>query len=93
VVLGTNLQTARVQHLEIHQVHQGRIADRARYLVVESVLPRMLAKMENLGAKKTVVGLVIPTGYSFNLDGKKAMMGRTNQMKSAEIFHKPVGHE
>jgi len=35
----------------------------------ESVLPRMLVKMENLGAKKTVVGLVIPTGYSFNLDG------------------------
>ena len=35
----------------------------------ESVLPRMLAKMENLGARKSVVGLVIPTGYSFNLDG------------------------
>ncbi|MBF0425194.1 MAG: dicarboxylate/amino acid:cation symporter [Magnetococcales bacterium] len=35
----------------------------------ESVLPRMMAKMENLGVKKTVVGLVIPTGYSFNLDG------------------------
>jgi aerobic C4-dicarboxylate transport protein len=35
----------------------------------ESVLPRMLAKMENLGAEKSVVGLVIPTGYSFNLDG------------------------
>ena len=35
----------------------------------ESVLPRMLAKMENLGAKKSVVGLVIPAGYSFNLDG------------------------
>ena len=35
----------------------------------ESVLPRMLAKMENLGVKKTVVGLVIPAGYSFNLDG------------------------
>jgi aerobic C4-dicarboxylate transport protein len=35
----------------------------------ESVLPRMLAKMENLGIKKSVVGLVIPTGYSFNLDG------------------------
>ena len=34
----------------------------------ESVLPRMMAKMENLGAKKSVVGLVIPTGYSFNLD-------------------------
>jgi aerobic C4-dicarboxylate transport protein len=35
----------------------------------ESVLPRMMAKMENLGVKKSVVGLVIPTGYSFNLDG------------------------
>src|SRR4029453_4845823 len=35
----------------------------------ESVLPRMLAKMENLGADKSVVGLVIPSGYSFNLDG------------------------
>nr|WP_293850448.1 cation:dicarboxylase symporter family transporter [Steroidobacter sp.] len=35
----------------------------------ESVLPRMLAKMENLGVRKAVVGLVIPTGYSFNLDG------------------------
>ncbi|NMM09408.1 MAG: dicarboxylate/amino acid:cation symporter [Polaromonas sp.] len=35
----------------------------------ESVLPRMMEKMELLGARKSVVGLVIPTGYSFNLDG------------------------
>ena len=35
----------------------------------ESVLPRMMAKLEALGADKSVVGLVIPTGYSFNLDG------------------------
>ena len=35
----------------------------------ESVLPRMIAKMENLGCEPSVVGLVIPTGYSFNLDG------------------------
>ncbi|ATA53548.1 Aerobic C4-dicarboxylate transport protein [compost metagenome] len=35
----------------------------------ESVLPRMMAKLENLGARKSVVGLVVPTGYSFNLDG------------------------
>src|SRR5437763_6718247 len=35
----------------------------------ESVLPRMMAKLENLGLKKSTVGLVIPTGYSFNLDG------------------------
>ena len=35
----------------------------------ESVLPRMIAKMERLGADPSVVGLVIPAGYSFNLDG------------------------
>ncbi len=35
----------------------------------ESALPRMMSKMENLGCTKSVVGLVIPTGYSFNLDG------------------------
>jgi aerobic C4-dicarboxylate transport protein len=35
----------------------------------ESVLPRMMNKLEHAGAHKSVVGLVIPTGYSFNLDG------------------------
>ena len=35
----------------------------------ESVLPRMMAKLEDLGVHPAVVGLVIPTGYSFNLDG------------------------
>jgi aerobic C4-dicarboxylate transport protein len=35
----------------------------------ESVLPRMINKLEKLGCSKSVVGLVIPTGYSFNLDG------------------------
>ncbi|HXP63887.1 MAG TPA: dicarboxylate/amino acid:cation symporter [Steroidobacteraceae bacterium] len=35
----------------------------------ETVLPRMMAKLEKLGASKPTVGLVIPAGYSFNLDG------------------------
>jgi aerobic C4-dicarboxylate transport protein len=35
----------------------------------ETVLPRMLSKLENAGCERSVVGLVIPTGYSFNLDG------------------------
>jgi aerobic C4-dicarboxylate transport protein len=35
----------------------------------ETVLPRMIAKLEVLGCEESVVGLVIPTGYSFNLDG------------------------
>jgi aerobic C4-dicarboxylate transport protein len=35
----------------------------------ESALPRLLKKLEDLGCDKAVVGLVVPTGYSFNLDG------------------------
>jgi aerobic C4-dicarboxylate transport protein len=35
----------------------------------ETVLPRIMVKLEQLGCSKSVVGLVIPTGYSFNLDG------------------------
>jgi aerobic C4-dicarboxylate transport protein len=35
----------------------------------EAALPRMILKLESLGAGKSTVGLVIPTGYSFNLDG------------------------
>ena len=35
----------------------------------ESVLPRIMVKLEKLGCSRSVVGLVIPTGYSFNLDG------------------------
>lgn len=64
----------------ICRLHGFRILNFIRYikdelLIVlgtsssESVLPRMLAKMEALGVRKSVVGLVIPTGYSFNLDG------------------------
>ena len=35
----------------------------------ETVLPRLMAKLEEAGVRKSVVGLVVPTGYSFNLDG------------------------
>ena len=40
----------------------------------ESALPRIMAKLEHLGCAKPVVGLVIPTGYSFNLDGTSIYM-------------------
>lgn len=40
----------------------------------ETVLPQMIEKMERLGASRSVVGLVIPTGYSFNLDGTNIYM-------------------
>src|ERR1700722_8121514 len=40
----------------------------------ETVLPNLMLKMERLGASKSVVGLVVPTGYSFNLDGTNIYM-------------------
>ena len=46
-----------------------------RYLLIlstsssESALPRLIAKMEHLGVDRSTVGVVVPTGYSFNLDG------------------------
>ena len=40
----------------------------------ETVLPQMMEKLQRLGASKPIVGLVIPTGYSFNLDGTNIYM-------------------
>ena len=40
----------------------------------ESVLPQLMEKLERLGCSKSVVGLVVPTGYSFNLDGTSIYM-------------------
>jgi aerobic C4-dicarboxylate transport protein len=40
----------------------------------ETVLPQLMQKMERLGASRSVVGLVVPTGYSFNLDGTNIYM-------------------
>jgi aerobic C4-dicarboxylate transport protein len=40
----------------------------------ESVFPRMIAKLENLGCSKPLVGLVLPAGYSFNLDGSSVYL-------------------
>ena len=40
----------------------------------EAALPQLMAKMERVGCSKSVVGLVVPTGYSFNLDGTNIYM-------------------
>jgi aerobic C4-dicarboxylate transport protein len=52
----------------------GRYLAREYLLIVstsssESALPRLIAKMEHLGVDRSTVGVVVPTGYSFNLDG------------------------
>ena len=56
----------------------------------ESVLPRMIAKMENLGCQKSVVGLVIPTGYSFNLDGTCIYLTMAADLPGSGDQHRPV---
>jgi len=52
----------------------------------ESALPSMMEKMERFGCSKSVVGLVIPTGYSFNLDGTAIYMVMA-VIFLAQVFH------
>ena len=55
----------------------------------ESVLPRMMERMEQFGCSKSVVGLVIPTGYSFNLDGTTIYMSMA-VIFLAQVFQIPL---
>ena len=69
-ILGTILRL--VAHVSIFKL--VRYLAREYLLIVstsssESALPRLIAKMEHLGVERTTVGVVVPTGYSFNLDG------------------------
>ena len=60
----------------------------------ESALPGMMEKMESIGCARSVVGLVIPTGYSFNLDGTTIYLSMAT-IFLAQVFHVPLslGHE
>jgi aerobic C4-dicarboxylate transport protein len=55
----------------------------------ESVLPAMMHKMEKFGCSKSVVGLVIPAGYSFNLDGTTIYLSMS-VIFLAQVFHIPL---
>lgn len=55
----------------------------------ESVLPNIMSKLENAGCAPTVVGLVIPTGYSFNLDGTSIYLSMS-LLFIAQVFHVPL---
>lgn len=60
----------------------------------ESVLPQIMEKLENAGARRSVVGLVIPTGYSFNLDGTNIYMTlATLFLAQATNTHISLGQE
>src|SRR5579871_611101 len=56
----------------------------------ETVLPRMISRMEDLGCEESVVGLVIPTGYSFNLDGTCLYLA-TATVFLAQATNTPLG--
>lgn len=70
VVLGTVLRLASGVNIFSLMKYLAR-----EYLLIvstsssEAALPRLIAKMEHLGVSKPVVGITVPTGYSFNLDG------------------------
>jgi aerobic C4-dicarboxylate transport protein len=55
----------------------------------ESVLPNIMQKLEDAGCKKNVVGLIIPTGYSFNLDGTTIYLSMAT-IFLAQVFHIPL---
>jgi len=55
----------------------------------ESVLPNLMQKMEAAGCEKSLVGLVIPTGYSFNLDGTTIYLSMA-VIFIAQVFHVPL---
>ncbi|MGW2224505.1 cation:dicarboxylate symporter family transporter [Streptomyces formicae] len=56
----------------------------------ESALPRLIAKMEHLGVSRPVVGITVPTGYSFNLDGTMIYLTMAS-LFIAESMHQPLG--
>ncbi|MEP6835327.1 MAG: C4-dicarboxylate transporter DctA [Gemmatimonas sp.] len=55
----------------------------------EAALPRMLDKLEKYGCSRSIVGLVIPTGYSFNLDGTSIYLVMS-AMFLAQVYHVPM---
>lgn len=55
----------------------------------ESALPGMMEKLEKFGCSKSVVGLVIPAGYSFNLDGTTIYLSMS-VIFLAQVFHIPL---
>ncbi|MGW0966391.1 cation:dicarboxylate symporter family transporter [Streptomyces sp. NPDC002516] len=75
VVLGTLLRVVTGLNILTFLRYLGR-----EFLLIlstsssESALPRLIAKMEHLGVGKSVVGITVPTGYSFNLDGTMIYM-------------------
>jgi len=71
---GDDRAPGRLLDLSLPWLHQGELLIVLGTSSSESALPSLMAKLEALGCPKPVVGLVVPTGYSFNLDGTNIYM-------------------
>lgn len=69
VILGTVAKMAGISIFYLIKVLKNELILAFSTASSETVLPRIMMKMEKLGAPKDIVSFVIPTGYSFNLDG------------------------
>lgn len=91
VVLGTLLRLATGVNLFKLLRYLGR-----EFLLIlstsssESALPRLIAKMEHLGVSRPVVGITVPTGYSFNLDGTMIYLTMAS-LFIADAMDQPLG--
>lgn len=69
IVLGTVARWSGMPLLQFLRYFKDEILITLGTCSTEAVLPRMMVKLEKLGCKKSVVGMVLPTGYTFNADG------------------------
>jgi aerobic C4-dicarboxylate transport protein len=69
IVLGTVARWSGMPLFQFLRYFKDEILITLGTCSTEAVLPRMMAKLEKLGCKKSVVGMVLPTGYTFNADG------------------------
>jgi aerobic C4-dicarboxylate transport protein len=58
----------------------------------EAALPSLMEKLERMGCSKSIVGLVVPTGYSFNLDGTTIYLSMS-MIFMAQVFHVQMSFE
>jgi aerobic C4-dicarboxylate transport protein len=78
IVLGTACRWAGVSLWPLLRYLREELLIVLGTSTTESVLPRLMEKLERLGCPKSVVGLVLPTGYSFNLDGAAIYLTMTS---------------
>jgi aerobic C4-dicarboxylate transport protein len=88
-VFGAILWALRINLLRLLYVIRDELAIVAATTSTETVLPRIIEKLRGLGCEESLVGLVVPAGYSFNLDGTCLYLV-TVTMFLAQATHTPM---